>query len=168
MDDGNAASSGQASFREALSGGAGTALVAVFSYVTISLLPSLREPYWAPIAAIVVLYRDREATRQAGLQRFLGTGIGCLIGWGAASSWHGHVALYGVAVLLAVGLCHLLRLEAAARLCAVSVTVITIIPHAEAAHLVALHRFLEVSYGVACALAYTTVVDRLSRRRLGR
>ena len=72
--------------------------------------------------------------------------------------------LYGLSVLVAVGLCYLLRLEAAARLCAVAVTVITLIPRAEAAHLVAFHRFVMVSYGVACALAYTVSMDWARRR----
>jgi hypothetical protein len=63
-----------------------------------------------------------------------------------------------------VGICYLLRLENASRLCAVAVTVITIIPRPDPAHLVALHRCVEVSYGVACALAYTVVVDLVRHR----
>ena len=77
--------------------------------------------------------------------------------------------MYGLSVMVAVGLCYLLRLENASRLCAVAVTVITIIPRAEPAHLVAFHRFVEVSYGVVCALAYTVAVDLVRdswRRRL--
>ncbi len=144
--------------------GLGAALVAVFCYATARRLPLLGEPYWAPIAAVVVLYPQREATVQAGLQRFVGTAIGSLIGWGCAAWWHGNVAVYGAGVLLAVGACHLLGLQAAARLCAVAVTVITIIPHPEPPHLVALYRFIEVSYGVAIALAYTVVTDLVARR----
>lgn len=150
--------------REALFHGASAALVAVFSYVTASLVPGLREAYWAPIAAVVVLYPDRVATLKAGVQRFAGTAIGSLIGWASAALWHGHVAVYGAAVMVAVGACHLLRLEGAARLCAVAVTVITIIPHPEPPHLVAFFRFVEVSYGVACAMGYTVAVDALMKR----
>jgi hypothetical protein len=47
----------------------------------------------------------------------------------------------------------------AARLCAVAVTVITIIPHPESPGFVALYRFIEVSYGVACAVAYMGLAD---------
>ena len=53
----------------------------------------------------------------------------------------------------------------ASRLCAVAVTVITIIPRPGPAYQVAFHRFMEVSYGVVCALAYTVVVERVRRRR---
>jgi uncharacterized membrane protein YgaE (UPF0421/DUF939 family) len=148
----------------ALFQGASAAFVATFSYATANLVPSLSETYWAPIGAVVVLYPDREATRKAAFERFAGTVVGSLVGWGSAVSWHQSVARYGLSVLVAVGLCYWLRLEAAARLCAVAVTVITIIPRAEPAHLIALHRFLEVSYGVACTFGYTVVVDALRRR----
>jgi uncharacterized membrane protein YgaE (UPF0421/DUF939 family) len=149
----------------ALFQGVSAAVVAVFCYGTVSLVPSLRETYWAPIAAIVVLYPDREATKKAAIERFIGTIIGSLIGWASAAWWHQNILFYGLSVLVAVGTCYLLRLENASRLCAVAVTVITIIPRPEPAHLVAFHRCLEVSYGVACAFAYTVAVDGVRRWR---
>jgi uncharacterized membrane protein YgaE (UPF0421/DUF939 family) len=155
----------KSSARAALLQGAGVAIVAMFTYFTASRVPSLTETYWAPIAAIVVLYPETEATRKASTDRFLGTVIGSLIGWGSATYWNQNVFLYGVAIMLAVGLCFLLRLENASRLCAVAVTVITVIPRSEPAYLVAFHRFIEVSYGVACALAYTVGLDFVRRRR---
>jgi uncharacterized membrane protein YccC len=153
----------------ALFHGASAAVVAVFCYTTVRWVPSLQETYWAPIAAVVVLYPDRVATKKAAGERFIGTLIGSLIGWASASWWHQNVVLYGLSVMVAVGLCYLLRLENASRLCAVAVTVITIIPRAEPAHVVAFHRFVEVSYGVVCALVYTVAVDLVRdrwRRRL--
>ena len=149
----------QPSWRTALFRGLSSALVAVFCYATVRLVPSLLEPYWAPIAALVVLYPEREATKKAAFDRFVGTLIGCFIGWGSCVWWHESVALYGVAVALAVGICIVLRLDRASRLCAVAVTVLTLVPHAEPAHRVAFHRFVEVSYGVVCALGYTMLTD---------
>ncbi len=151
-------------WRAALVQGTSAAIVAVFCYATIRLVPSLQEPYWAPIAAVVVLYPDREATRKASIQRLIGTVLGSLVGWGSAASWDQSLALYGLAIVVAVGLCYLLRLEDAARLCAVTVTIITLIPHAGPPYRVAFHRFVEVSYGVACALAYTMIADRIRAR----
>src|SRR5580658_6276556 len=116
----------------------------MFCYVTVNVLPYVQETYWAPIAAVVVLYPDSGATRKAGVARLFGTLIGSLVGWGSAACWHHHLLVYGAAVLVAVGLCQLLKLDAAARLCAVAVTVITIVPHAEPPHLVALYRCVEV------------------------
>ena len=150
--------------RDALLYGAGAAVVAMFCYATALHLPGLVEVYWAPLAAVVVVYPDRDATLKAGFQRFLGTAIGSLIGWGCAVVWNGNILAYGAGVMLAVTLCEILRFEAAARLCAVAVTVITLVPHAEPPHLIALHRFVEVSYGVGCAMAFMAAVDVIAKR----
>ncbi len=152
-------------WRAALFQGVSAAIVAVFCYATVSRVPALQETYWAPIAAVVVLYPDREATRKAAVQRFIGTVVGSLVGWGCATWWHHSILLYGLGIAIAVGICYLMRLENASRLCAVTVTVITVIPRPDPVSEVALHRFLEVSYGVVCALAYTALVDRVRRRR---
>jgi hypothetical protein len=39
------------------------------------------------------------------------------------------------------------------------------VPHREPADEVAFFRFIEVSYGVACAAAFTALVDWIRRRR---
>ena len=153
-------------WHDALSNGVRAAFVAVFCYATAGRLPFLRDIYWAPIAAVVVLYPERDATQKAGVDRFLGTAIGSIVGWGSAAWWHERLAVYAAAVFVAVGVCHLAGRPAAARLCAVTVTVITLIPHDGAPEIVAFHRFMEVSYGVLCALAYTYVEDGV--RRWGR
>ena len=106
-----------------------------------------------------MLYPERDATRSAAFQRFVGTLIGSLVGWGSAVFWHQHVLVYGLAILIAVGLCYFLLLQSASRICAVAVTVITLVPRSEPAHWVALHRFIEVSYGVTCALVFTVLRD---------
>jgi uncharacterized membrane protein YgaE (UPF0421/DUF939 family) len=144
--------------------GLSAALVAVFCYSTVGLVPSAREVYWAPIAAVVVLYPDRQATKKAAFERFIGTAIGSLIGWGSATWWHQNALLYGLAILIGVALCYLMRLENAARLCAVAISVITLVPRQEPAGPIAFQRFVEVSYGVGCALVYTVAVDVVRRR----
>jgi uncharacterized membrane protein YccC len=153
------------SWRDALADGARVAFVAVSCFATASRLPFLQEVYWAPIGAVVVLYPDRGATQKAGFERFFGTAVGSVVGWGGAAWWHGHLAVYAAAVVVAVGLCHLCNRPTAARLCAVTVTVITLVPRDESPAVVAFHRFLEVSYGVLCAVAYTVVEDRVRRWR---
>jgi uncharacterized membrane protein YgaE (UPF0421/DUF939 family) len=164
LSEGTSIAAARPVIRGALLYGVGAAVVAMFSYATAARMPGLREAYWAPIASIVVLYPNREATLKAGFQRFLGTAIGSLIGWGCAAWWHGNILAYGVGVMLAVAACHLLRCEAAARICAVAVTVITIIPRVDPPHLVALQRFVEVSYGVGCTMAFTVAVDVVMKR----
>jgi uncharacterized membrane protein YccC len=159
------AGSWKATARVALAHGASAAFVAMFSYITASLVPWLHEAYWAPITAVVVLYPDRDSTRRAGADRFLGTLIGSVVGWISAVCWGGHLLVYGAFVTCAVAFCYVLRRENAARLCAVAVTVITLIPRDLPASVIALHRSIEVSYGVACAIAFTMAVDVIRRRR---
>jgi uncharacterized membrane protein YgaE (UPF0421/DUF939 family) len=143
---------------KALAHGVGAAVVAAFSYVSASRIPIMHEPYWASIAAVVSLYPERDATIKAGVQQFFGSVVGGLIGWASASWWHHNVLLYAVAVLLAVSVCYLVHLANAARLSGVAVTIITLIPFSVSPALVALRRFTEVTYGVACAIGYTVAL----------
>jgi hypothetical protein len=41
-----------------------------------------------------VLYREREAAKKTAFDRFSGTAIGCLVGWGSAVWWHENILLY--------------------------------------------------------------------------
>src|SRR5260370_20856148 len=109
MDEADA-KSWRATWRAALYPGVGAAVLAMFCYSTASLVPSLTETYWAPIAAVVVLYPDGQATKKAAVERLLGTVIGSLIGWASAPPWHHNVVLYGLAILAALGPCHPLLL----------------------------------------------------------
>jgi uncharacterized membrane protein YgaE (UPF0421/DUF939 family) len=127
----------------------------------------MHEPYWAAIAAVVSFYPERDATMKAGLQQFFGSAVGGLVGWASASWWHHNVFVYAAAVLLAVSLCYLVHLPTAARLSGVAVTIITLIPSSTSPALIALRRFTEVSYGVACAIGYTAALACIAgvRRR---
>jgi uncharacterized membrane protein YccC len=153
----------RATARTAAAQGVAAAVVGMFCYVTALRFAFIDESYWAPIAAVVVLYPGRDDTRKAGVDRYFGTAVGSLIGWASAAWWGGHVLVYGLGLGLSVGVCYLARRPTASRLCAVAVSVITLVPHHEPAHLVALHRCLEVSYGVTCALAYKMIEARLAR-----
>jgi uncharacterized membrane protein YccC len=160
-----------ATARTAAAQGVAAAVVAVFCHVTARRFAFGNESYWAPIAAVVVLYPGRDETTRAGIDRFFGTAIGSVIGWASDAWWDGSAMVYGLALGLAVALCYLARRPGASRLCAVAVSVITLVPRSEPAHLVAFHRFIEVSYGVACALAFKLAEAQLARvpwTRLGR
>ena len=165
MNPSEALQSYEEMLRKALYHGVGAALVAVFSWVTASRIPFMHQAYWASIAAVVSLYPERDATMKAGVQQFAGSAVGGVIGWASASWWNHNVFLYGAAVLLAVSVCYLVRLPAAARISRVAVTIITLIPFAAPPAVVALRRVTEVSYGVACAIGYTAIVACLAGLR---
>jgi uncharacterized membrane protein YccC len=141
-----------------------TAAAAWISYISTSWV-GLHEGYWAAISAIVVMQVDLAATRNSGRDRFLGTALGGVLGWGCAVLWHGHVWIYALAVAASVFLCWLAGMSAAGRLAGVAVTVIVLIPRDEAVWRIALFRFLEVSWGIAVGVALGWFEAWLARRR---
>ncbi len=123
----------------------------------------LHEGYWAAISAVVVLQSDLKGTQTSARDRFIGTGIGALIGLLCAFVWHGHAGIYALAVGVTVLLCTLGKLGNAGRLAAVTVSVIVLIPRDEAIWRIALLRFLEVSWGILVALTVAAAGARIVR-----
>jgi uncharacterized membrane protein YgaE (UPF0421/DUF939 family) len=133
------------------------------SYVTAGAV-GLHEGYWAAISAVVVLQSDLQGTQTSARDRFIGTGVGALIGYLCALLWQGHAWVYALAVGVTVFLCTLGKLGNAGRLAAVAVSVIVLIPRDEAIWRIALLRFLEVSWGILIALAVAAVGAGIVRR----
>lgn len=143
-----------------------TAMAAWIAYGTSSLI-GLREGYWAAISAIVVLQADLPDTRNAGRDRFFGTALGALSGWLCARYWHHQIWVYVAAVAITICACWVLNISAAGRLGAVAVSVIVLIPRPEPIWQIALFRFLEVSWGIALAIAIE-YLTRFCEQRLAR
>ncbi len=142
-----------------------TAAAAWISYST-SVLFGFKEGYWAAISAIVVMQADLSTTKNSGRDRFVGTALGGLIGWGCAACWHHHLSVYAVAVALTIFACWASNIGNAGRLAAVAVTVIVLIPRDGPIWRIALFRFLEVSWGIAVALALVWLVAWIERRSM--
>lgn len=144
-----------------------TAAAAWIAYASTSVF-GLREGFWAAISAIVVMQSDLTETENSARDRFIGTAIGGLIGWGCAISWHEQVWIYAAAIGATIFICWFAKLSAAGRLAAVTVTVIVLIPKDEPLWKIALFRFLEVSWGIAVAIAVQITVNWVERRRKAR
>jgi uncharacterized membrane protein YgaE (UPF0421/DUF939 family) len=139
-----------------------TALAAWISYAVSSSF-GLKEGFWAAISAVVVIQQDLAATRVSSRDRFVGTIIGGVLGYLCALIWQRHVFIYVLAVALSVLICWLFRISAAARMAAVTVTVIVLIPTSGALWQIALSRFSEVSWGIAAAVGVQALILRLGR-----
>ncbi len=139
-----------------------TAAAAWISYASTSLI-GLHEGFWAAISSIVVMQSDLTGTEKSAYERFIGTAIGAVLGWVCANGWHQHQWIYALAIALSVFICWVAGIGTAGRLAAVTVTVIVLIPLAEPIWKIALYRFLEVSWGIAVAVAIQLTVSRLSR-----
>jgi uncharacterized membrane protein YgaE (UPF0421/DUF939 family) len=130
-----------------------TTAAAVLAMLLARLL-KLPEFYWAPISAIVIIQSTIDPKTLAW-QRFAGTALGAatgaLIGTifpaSPANAW-----VYAGAIFLSGVLCVLLRFRGAYRFAAITLSIILLIEHTSVAFIVAWHRFVEVSLGIAVAL----------------
>lgn len=132
-----------------------TALAAVVSLLLARLL-KLPESHWAPISAIVIIQSTIDP-RTIAWQRFAGTAIGAVLGALTAAFFSGGALVYAAAIFLCGLLCALLRLNGAYRFAAITVSIILLIAHQRPVWIVASHRFVEVSVGIAVALGIAQV-----------
>jgi uncharacterized membrane protein YccC len=140
---------------EALLHSARTAVAAVLSLMVARAL-KLPEFYWAPISAIVILLSPSDPFTLAW-QRFAGTALGAIFGALIATFFPMNWMIYGAGILVCGILSALLRLGGAYRFAAITLTIILLIAHAAPPWVVAYHRFIEVSLGIAVALVLTKV-----------
>jgi len=130
-----------------------TTVAAVVSLLLARLL-KLPEFYWAPISAIVIIQSTIDPKTLAW-QRFAGTALGAVLGALVATIFPASPArtwVYAVAVFLCGVLCVLLHFRGAYRFAAITLSIILLIVHTRPAWIVASHRFVEVSVGIAVAL----------------
>jgi uncharacterized membrane protein YgaE (UPF0421/DUF939 family) len=138
---------------KALLDAARTTLAAVASLLLARLL-KLPEFYWAPISAIVII-QSTINPRTVAWQRFAGTALGATVGALIATYFSSNAFVYAAAIFLCGALCWLLRLGGAYRFAAITLSIVLLVAHQSPAWIVAFHRFVEVSLGIAVALAVT-------------
>ena len=130
-----------------------TAFAALAAMLVARLL-KLPEFYWAPISTIVIV-QSTISPRTLSWQRFVGTALGALAG-AALAAWFRPTALvYGLGILFCGALAWVLRIGSAYRFAAITLTIILLIPRPHAPWIIAWHRFLEVSLGIAVAQVVT-------------
>jgi uncharacterized membrane protein YgaE (UPF0421/DUF939 family) len=135
----------------ALLDAARTTVAAVISLLLARAL-KLPEYYWAPISAIVIIQSTLNP-RAVAWQRFAGTALGAAVGALIATFFSSSTLVYAVAIFSCGVLCAFLRLRSAYRFAAITLSIILLIAHQRPAWIVAAHRFVEVSLGIAVALA---------------
>jgi uncharacterized membrane protein YgaE (UPF0421/DUF939 family) len=134
-----------------------TGLAAVLAYYLAHFL-SLPESYWAAISAIIVMYSDLSKTLKASGQRLVGTAIGVSIGGAFAALFGQQLWAFGIAVTLTMLVCALLGFEDAARLAGVAVAIVMLVGHPGRPWVAAIHRFLEVSFGIVIAVGISVLI----------
>ena len=132
-----------------------TTVAGVVSMLLARLL-KLPEFYWAPISAIVIIESTNDP-RTLSWQRFAGTAVGAVLGALIMTFFPSSALVYGIAIFLCGVLCTLLRIRGAYRFAAITMSIILLIAHTRPAWIVASHRFVEVSVGIAVALGLSEV-----------
>jgi uncharacterized membrane protein YgaE (UPF0421/DUF939 family) len=132
-----------------------TAIAAVAAMLLARLL-KLPEFYWAPISTIVIT-QSTIPPRTLGWQRFVGTALGAVLGAALMTFFRPSALVYGLGILLCGLAARLLRVGSAYRFTGITLSIVLLISHTSAPWIVAWHRFLEVSLGIAVALVVTTV-----------
>jgi uncharacterized membrane protein YgaE (UPF0421/DUF939 family) len=132
-----------------------TAVAVVVSMIAARSL-KLPEFYWAPISTIVILLSTINPLALAW-QRFAGTALGAVLGAAIATFFTPHWAVYGAGIFVCGIVCGLLRVGSAYRFAAITLSIVLLIPHVRGPWIVAAHRFVEVSLGIAVALLMAEV-----------
>jgi uncharacterized membrane protein YccC len=129
-----------------------TAAVTVTSLM-IALLFGLPEAYWAAITTLVIEQSSLGAARTVSRHRFIGTLLGAAVGAIVATLPVPRAVAFGASVFLLGPLRVLSRSDLNGyRFGVATLAIILLVPRVGPAWLVALHRFIEVSIGIAVAL----------------
>jgi len=126
--------------------------------VSLLLARTLKLPefYWAPISTLVILLSTINPLTLAW-QRFAGTAVGSFLGALIAHFPGQNWIIYGAGIFICGIFSSMLRLGSAYRFAAIALTIVVLVGHRGSPWTVALHRFIEVSLGIAVALAMTLV-----------
>jgi uncharacterized membrane protein YccC len=132
--------------------------VAAVAALLVARLLRLPEAYWAPISTIVVMPSTLKAALSISAQRFAGTAVGAAAGAVAAIYFPGNTLAFGLAVFTIGMLCAAFQVDRTAyRYAGITLAIVILIPRQEKPLAVAMHRFTEVSLGIAAGLALTMI-----------
>jgi uncharacterized membrane protein YccC len=140
-----------------LVGAVRTAVAAAASLLAARLL-RLPEAYWAPITTLVITQSSLGAALAVSWQRFLGTLLGAVVGGMTATHFAPRAFVFGLGVFTLGLLCGVISSDRTAyRFAGITLTIVLLVPHTESPWRIALHRFAEVSIGIAVALILAAI-----------
>jgi uncharacterized membrane protein YccC len=116
------------------------------------------ESYWAAITAMIVMQSSLEGAWKVSKQRFVGTACGALLGAFIASYSSPNMFIFGAGVFvlgIVFGLGGIDR--NAFRYAGITLAIVVLVHRDEPAWSIAMHRFIEISVGIAVALVITAL-----------
>ena len=134
-----------------------TALATVVSLYAARAL-RLPEAYWAAISALIVMQSTLSAAFEISVETFIGTALGCGLAMLLARYFGPNLTVFGVAVFGIGLLCSILRLDKTAyRFAAITLTIVMLAAGNRPIWIVGIHRFIEITAGIAVGLAITAL-----------
>jgi uncharacterized membrane protein YgaE (UPF0421/DUF939 family) len=134
-----------------------TTVAAVTSLVVAGAF-KLPEAYWAAITTIVVMQSTLGAALKVSGQRFAGTALGAAAGALMAMYLRSTAIVFGAGIFALGLVCAALNLDRAAyRFAGITLAIILLTGHEQGAWVAAIHRFVEVSIGIAVGLVITAL-----------
>ena len=154
--------------REALEHSARTAVAATLSLLFARLF-RLPEAYWAAITTLVIMQSTLGAALTVSGQRLAGTAIGAAAGAFVSFYFAANALAFALSIFMLGLLCAALGLgRNAYRFAGITLAIVMLVHYARPAWVVALHRFVEVSVGIAVGLVMTLVwPERIVREGRG-
>ena len=141
--------------RQAVGHSLRTAVAAAVSLLVARLF-RLPESYWAAITTLVVMQSTLGAAWTVSQQRFAGTALGAAMGALLAGYFGMNLFAFSAGVFAQGLICAALRLDRAAyRFSGITLAVVMLIARSRPVAVVAVHRFVEVSVGIAVGLVLT-------------
>jgi len=143
--------------RQALVHSARTA-VAAFVSLAVARVFRLPEAYWAAITTLIVMQSTLGGALEVSWKRFEGTALGACVGALVASCIPPGVLVFAGTVFAIGLLASALHLDRTAyRFASITLAIIMLITRSKPAWVIATHRFVEVSVGIAVGLALTAI-----------
>ncbi|MGO8815624.1 MAG: FUSC family protein [Terriglobia bacterium] len=132
--------------------------IAAVASLLIARLIRLPESYWAPITTMIVMQSTLGAALTISKHRLAGTALGAAMGALLATIVGKYILVYGAGIFLCGVICAILRMERTAfRYAGITLTIILVIAHSQPAWIIAIHRFIEISVGIAVGLLLTVI-----------
>ncbi len=132
--------------------------IAAVASLLIAQLFKVPEAYWAVITAIVVMQSTLGAALTTSGQRFVGTALGAIMGALLATFCGANVIAFAAGLFVCGLICALARLHwNAYRFAGVTLAIVMLVSGPRTPVILAFHRFVEVSIGIAVALVLAAV-----------
>ena len=133
-----------------------TAVAAAVSLAA-ARLAGMPEAYWASISTLIAMQSSLGAAWNVSKPRFIGTALGAAAGGLLASYLHVTLPVFAAAIFFIGLVCAALGLDQSAyRYAGITFTIVTLVTKA-APYVEAIHRFAEVSIGIAVALLMSAI-----------